>query len=938
MESKRLTGAEIRRTFIDFFVEHRHTVVPSASLVPGGDQTLLFTNAGMVQFKDVFLGIDKRLYKRAVDSQKCMRVAGKHNDLEDVGRDNIHHTFFEMLGNWSFGDYYKKEAIAWAWQLLTDVWHLPKEIMWATVFQDDRGNIPTDEEAAGNWTAQPGFVNDHLLYFGRKDNFWEMADTGPCGPCSEIHYDRGQKYCDKQNVPGHVCKVNGDCVRFLELWNLVFIQYNRLNPEQLEPLPATHVDTGMGFERIVSVLQDVDSNYKTDLFTPLLNTIRGLTGHSETRMLADFTPYRVIADHARAAAFLIADGVVPGNTGRNYVTRMIIRRAARFGSKLDLRQPFLAHVAEVVISTYGMFYPELEKSRAAVLENLTREEGRFMRTVESGTAQLQNLLDSLRSEKSSILDGRMAFDLYATYGLPLEIARDIAREQNLDVDVDGFRAAMDEHRLASGGGRAMGALGGEDAEFFAEILKGLQDAGKLGQTGVEYDPYTGTRTEGEVLALIVNGSSVQSVSFGETVEVLLPGTGFYLESGGQVSDTGFIRAVASPFGQGNWEIEVRDVRKPSAGVIVHVGEVVSGQPAVGDLALAEVDLDRRHDIMRNHTVTHILHAVLQRVLGEHARQAGSLVARDRLRFDFNHPQALSPEQLERIERLVNEAVAADMVVMPKLKSREDAIAEGAMALFGEKYGETVRTITIVPESRIGEPGNGQTAATPTAIVEQLEKFSYELCGGTHLERTSDVGAFLIVSEGSAAAGIRRIEAVTGRGAYDLISRRFKTLKYIAMVLKSSVEEIPQKVRALQAELDASRREMANLQAQASLASFNAQLSNIKKVKGVHVLAVELSGINEDTLRMLADKFREKVPENGLCVVISSGDSIRVMATVTQDLVKKGVKAGELVGHLSGMLGARGGGAPHLAIGGGKHADKVAEALDSVKGWVRAKLD
>src|SRR5215207_8017799 len=804
MPQKKFTGAEIRDTFIDFFVEHKHTAVPSSSLVPGGDATLLFTNSGMVQFKDVFLGTDKRPYKRAVDSQKCMRVAGKHNDLDDVGRDDTHHTFFEMLGNWSFGDYYKKEAIEWAWQLLTDVWGLKKENTWATVFKDDQGDIPSDEEAAKYWRAQPGFHDGHVLYFGRKDNFWEMAETGPCGPCSEIHYDRGIKYCDKQHVEGHVCAVNGDCARFLELWNLVFIQYNRLDPNTLEPLPATHVDTGMGFERIVSVLQDVDSNYKTDLFTKSLDVLRTLTGHSLAEMDADFTPYRVICDHTRAAAFLIADGVVPGNVGRNYVARMIIRRAARFGTKIGLNEPFLAKVAESVIDTYGDFYPELTKSRVAILDNLTREEIRFARTVERGTAHLENLLDELRAQNKTILDGRQAFELYATYGLPLEISRDIAREQELDVDEEGFKVAMDEHRIASGGGKAMGTAGGEDAEFFAGIFKDLQKNKKLGEHGVEYDPYTSPRSEGEALALIVNGQTVESVSFGDQVQIILPKTGFYIESGGQVNDTGYIRSLTLPSSNrrmgltspnggsvgddGHWEIEVTAMRKPSAGVIVHIGEVVSGQPKVGDMAVAEVDMTRRHDIMRNHTATHLLHAALHQVLGEHARQAGSLVVPDRLRFDFNHPEAMTPEQVERVERIVNDAVAADMEVIPKLKAREDAISEGAMALFGEKYGETVRTITIAPLSSMELLEETETIAHPSAVMEKLPKYSYELCGGTHLERTSDVGAFLIVSEGSAAAGVRRIEAVTGRGAYDLIARRFKMVKHTAAILKSSIDD------------------------------------------------------------------------------------------------------------------------------------------------------
>src|SRR5512143_738832 len=485
--TRKLSGNQIRQTFIDFFVERGHTFVPSMSLVPGGDATLLFTNSGMVQFKDIFLGTDTRPYKRAVDSQKCMRVAGKHNDLDEVGRDDTHHTFFEMLGNWSFGDYYKKEAIAWAWQLLTEVWGLEKGNIWATCFEGEK-NVPADEEAAGHWREVPGFVKDHVLYFGRKDNFWEMAETGPCGPCSEIHYDRGLKYCNMQDVPGHVCRVNGDCNRFLELWNLVFMQYNRLGPDTLEPLPATHVDTGMGFERLVSVLQDVDSDYKTDLFAKSMEVLRSLSGHSERQMLADFTPYRVIADHARSAAFLIADGVVPGNVGRNYVCRMIIRRAARFGTKIGLREPFLARVADSFIQTYGSFYPELQKSRPAIMDNLTREEIRFSRTVESGTAQLQNLLDGLVKSRAGVLDGKSAFELYATYGLPFEIARDIAREQMLEVDEAGFRQAMEEHRIASGGGKAMGKMGGEDAEFYAGILRELQKGGKLAEHGVEYDP------------------------------------------------------------------------------------------------------------------------------------------------------------------------------------------------------------------------------------------------------------------------------------------------------------------------------------------------------------------------------------------------------------------------------------------------------------------
>ena len=926
--TKKLTGNEIRQTFIDFFVEHKHTAVPSSSLVPGGDATLLFTNSGMVQFKDVFLGTDKRPYKRAVDSQKCMRVAGKHNDLEDVGRDDTHHTFFEMLGNWSFGDYYKKEAIEWAWQLFTDVWGLKKENIWSTVFKDDKGNIPSDEEAANHWRTQPGFQSDHVLYFGRKDNFWEMAETGPCGPCSEIHYDRGIKYCDKQDVEGHVCQVNGDCKRFLELWNLVFIQYNRLGPDTLEPLPATHVDTGMGFERIVSVLQDVDSNYKTDLFAKPLEVLRSLTGASESEMLANFTPYRVICDHTRAAAFLIADGVVPGNVGRNYVARMIIRRAARFGTKIGLDEPFLAKVAEAVIDTYGDFYPEVVKSRVAILDNLTREEIRFARTIETGTAHLENLLNQLRASNQTTLDGHRAFDLYATYGLPFEISRDIAREQGLDVDEEGFKAAMDEHRLASGGGKAMGKSGGEDAEFFAGILKGLQKNGKLGEHGVEYDPYTSPRVEGEVLALIVDGRSVQSASFGEQVQVIVPKTGFYIESGGQVDDSGYIRSFDSSTAERIWEIEITSMRRASAGVIVHIGEVISGQPKVGDKAIAEVDMTRRHDIMRNHTATHLLHAALHQVLGEHARQAGSLVAPDRLRFDFNHPEAMTPDQIERVERIVNDAIAADMEVLPKLKSREDAIAEGAMALFGEKYGETVRTITIMPSSF--DMSVEETNVHPSAVAEHEHKYSYELCGGTHLDRTSDVGAFLITSEGSAAAGVRRIEAVTGRGAYDLIARRFKALKQIASTLKSSVDEVPRKVESLQDEIADLKKQLTSMRNEIAQSKFSGQVDNIQKVGDVNVLAMEVPNANADTLRSLADKFREKYPKNGV-VVMASGTTI--ISVLTEDLVKRGLKAGDFIT----AIGGRGGGRPNMAQGSLTNGFKLSEAIRSIAEVIEEKL-
>ncbi|MBE0696672.1 MAG: alanine--tRNA ligase, partial [Anaerolineaceae bacterium] len=497
--------------------------------------------------------------------------------------------------------------------------------------------------------------------------------TGPCGPCSEIHIDRGPDTCDKQDVPGHVCQVNGDCKRFLEIWNLVFIQYNRISPAQLEPLPATHVDTGMGFERIVSLLQDVNSNYRTDLLWPLIEETRTLTGQSVEQVDANFTPYRVIADHSRAASFLIADGVVPGNTGRNYVCRMIIRRAARFGSKIGLHEPFLAKIADVVIQNYGSFFPELSKNRSAILTNITREEERFQRTVEGGLGQLNEMLADLRNHEKDTLDGRQAFDLYATHGLPFELARDVAQEQGLQVDEAGFRAAMDEHRLVSGGGKAIGSMGGEDVDVYRAVLEGLQASGVIGQQGVEYDPYASYETEGNLLAIVRSGISVPEAQVGDQVSLILPKTGFYVESGGQVADTGLIVSVGEP----RWEIKVVDTRRPAAGVISYVGEVVKGTPRVGDPVLATVDIQRRRDIMRNHTATHLMHAALHAVLGEHARQAGSLVAPDRLRFDFTHSEAMTAEQIEQVEAWVNRNILENYRLNIKLKNREEAMSEGA---------------------------------------------------------------------------------------------------------------------------------------------------------------------------------------------------------------------------------------------------------------------
>ena len=905
------TGAEVRQSYIDYFAERGHTFVPSSPLVPGGDSTLLFTNAGMVQFKDVFLGTDMRPYTRAVNSQKCLRVSGKHNDLEQVGRDNTHHTFFEMLGNWSFGDYYKQEAITWAWELLTNVWHLPKERLWATFFKDEFDEIPEDQEAAEIWLAQPGFVHNQLLPFGRKDNFWEMADTGPCGPDTEIHFDRGPEYCELNDEPGHVCQVNGDCERFLEIWNNVFIQYNRLSPKKLVPLEKTHVDTGMGFERIVSILQDVRSNYKTDLFMPLIQSVQSLSGQSVQEREANLTPYRVIADHTRATTFLIADGVVPGNVGRNYICRMLIRRAARFGMKLGLHEPFMAEVAQVVIDDYGDFYPELKRNAAAILDNLTREETRFAKTVHAGLDHLDELLTEIKAKNGQTLSGEKAFDLYATLGLPLEITRDIAQEQGLDVDADGYEQAMEAHRLISGAGQEFGEMDGKLVEVYTKLFEKISDTGKLSKTGVLYQPYQAIEEPVEVLAIIRNGEPVDAGQTGDLVEILLPKTWFYVESGGQVSDTGQIISAADK----DWTIQVTGMRKPAAGVILHVGEVTEGAPEVGDLALAQVDLDRRIQVMRNHTATHLLHSALQEVLGRHARQAGSLVAPDHLRFDFNHPDPMNRQELLAVEAKVNQAILANYQLNIAQKPLNEAINEGAMALFGEKYEGIVRTISIGDE----------------------DVLSYELCGGTHVDETGDIGLFLITYEGSIAAGIRRIEAVTGWQAYQLARERMNLLDQVNATLGASSAETLTKVENLTRSLSSAQKEIENLRKKLVADEFDQTLGNVENIEGISVLRAILPNANIDALREMSDKFR-KQHTSGVVVLASEQNGKPILiAAVTDDLVQRGLNAVKLIQKVASVVGGGGGGRPNLAQAGGKDPSKLSEALDQVQGYIREAL-
>ncbi len=885
---------EIRETFLRFFEERGHVRVPSMSLVPQ-DPTLLFTNSGMVQFKDVFLGLGSRPYRRAVDVQKCMRVAGKHNDLEDVGRDGYHHTFFEMLGNWSFGDYYKREAIAWAWELLTQVWGLPPERLWATCFEDEYGEIPRDDEAAEIWVAQPGFDPSHVLFFGRKENFWEMAEVGPCGPDSEIHIDRGPEFCDRQDEPGHVCRVNGGCARFLELWNLVFIQYNRTGPTTLEPLPAKHVDTGMGFERLVAVLQGARDNYGTDLFLPLMDRVQELCGQSAEERGRDVVAYRVIADHGRAAAFLVADGVVPGNEGRGYVLRMILRRAARFGRKLGLVRPFLAEITDVVADRMGEAYPELVRQRAFIRQVVTAEEERFARTLEGGLLRLEELVAAAKAEGRGRLRGEDVFRLYDTYGFPREMTWDVAREEGLEVDWEGFEREMERQRARA---RARSTF------LVAQPAPSLQ---ALAERGVrtEFVGYRRLRASAEVVALLRDGVGVDAAEPGEAVEVVLDRTPFYAEAGGQVGDAGWLRSSTARF-------QVLDTQRPAGQVVVHRGVVREGTLRLGDRVRAEVDAARRRETMRHHTATHLLHKALREVLGEHARQAGSLVAPDRLRFDFLHLQPLTPDQLRAVEERVNEKVLEAIPVRVDFLPYEEALRRGAMALFEEKYGDVVRVVSVGDYSR-------------------------ELCGGTHLRNTSEVGLFRILQETGVASGVRRIEAVAGWAAYRWACRQADLLQTTAQKLRAPSEEVPARVERLLQQLRDLERQLATLQQGLGAAELERALEGAREVCGVRVVSARFDGLREQALRALGDQLRDRLRSGAVVLGSALDGRVALVAMVTRDLTHR-LKAHELIQPVAELVEGRGGGRPELAQAGGRNPDRLDEALERVPEFVQRLLE
>ncbi len=917
---KRMTGAEVRQSFLDFFAERGHTIVPSASLVPASDPTLLFTNAGMNQFKDVFLGVGTRPYTRAVDTQKVMRVSGKHNDLDDVGRDTTHHTFFEMLGNWSFGDYYKREAIRWAWELLTDEWGLEKERLWATVFDDELGELPTDEEARRFWLSETEIKPDQVLYEGRKENLWQMADTGPCGPCSEIHYDRGPDACERysdSHDPDHVCRVNGDCGRYTEIWNLVFIQYNQDEDGNLEPLPDQHIDTGAGFERLLAILQGVDSNYKTDLFTPLIARVQEMAGHTDAQVQENLVAYRVIADHARAVTFLIGDGVLPGSEGRSYVLRMILRRAVRFGRELGFTEPFMTEVAKTVIDIMGHHFPELVNRRPFILNTIQGEEARFLRTLDLGLDRLHGMIEDLASQGESELPGDDIFRLYDTFGLPLEITRDVAEEQGFTIDEAGYRAALEEQRRRA---REAGTFKMEDEQALARyqrVLLDLQDQGKLGDDGVAQDPYACLELETQVVALLRDGQPVEQVGEGDRVDVVLPETCFYVEAGGQVSDTGVIAAPAPEGQEPPWSIEVTDVRQPVHGLIVHVGRVERGTPRIGDPALAVVDRRRRSDIARNHTATHLLQQALRHVLGDHVQQAGSLVAPDRLRFDFTHPAALSPQELWAITREVNEAILNDYPVDSAEKPYRQAIEEGVIALFGEKYGDTVRVL------RVGQPD---------------EPFSRELCGGTHVSQTGEIGAFHIVSQESVGAGVRRVEAVTGHGAVDFVEDRLGLLERIAARLGVPPSDLEGRVETLQEELHEAQREIERLEQRLAWQEFESLLDDVQQVNGVSLVTARVEAPAMDALREMTDWFRDRLGSGVFVLGAAIDGRPALVASITPDVVQQGADAVGIVRRLGRVVGGGGGGRPTMAQAGGSDPAKLDEALAQAPRILKEQLE
>jgi alanyl-tRNA synthetase len=886
-----ITGNDIRKSFLDYFIKQGHTAVKSSSLVPEKDPTLLFTNAGMVQFKNVFLGQERRPYVRAASAQKCLRISGKHNDLEAVGRDTYHHTFFEMLGNWSFGDYYKAEAIEWAWELLTREWGLPKDKLYSTVYLDD-------DDAAKLWLKIAALPAERVLRFGAKENFWEMGETGPCGPCSEIHLDRGPEACDMKGVPGHECRVNGDCARYIELWNLVFIQYNRKENRELEELPSKHVDTGMGLERITAVLQKVLSNYDIDYMRDLTATTERLTGRKYgDDPLADIS-FRVIDDHARAVSFLIADGVMPSNEGRGYVLRRLLRRAARHGRLIGLKEPFLHEVAKTVAIVMGDAYPELRAEEQRIREVIRTEEERFGETLDRGLILLEEARTKLKTEKKQTLPGETAFRLYDTYGFPLDMTEDILRDTRMTVDREGFEKLMEEQRARGRESRGSQTITPMPASLRISIGTPTVTITKP----CRFTGYDRLEGESEVLAIFGYGSGKTEAVEGDEIDLLTSETPFYGESGGQVGDRGTITTARGDI------IQIIDTQHPTPQLIYHRGKVVKGRVQVGDKVQLVVDRQHRQKTMLNHSATHILHSVLRRELGQHVRQAGSLVTPDRLRFDFSHTGAIPNEKLAVIETEVNQHIREDAGVSIEELNYDEAIRHGALAFFGDKYGDRVRVV------KIGD-------------------FSTELCGGTHVHASGEIGLFKLHFEGGVAAGVRRVEAFTGEGALDLIQTYEQRLKEIGDLIRAGTDDAVEKIKKLLDRQKELEREIEKLRGQFEKDQIPALLAKKQSINGINLLITQVDSADGKQLREIADQLTEKLG-SGVVVLASAGDAnVNLVASVTKELTKR-YHAGNIIKELAGMVGGGGGGRPDFAQAGGKEPAKIAAALKRAEELVR----
>ena len=870
--------AEIRQAFLDFFHSKGHQVVASSSLVPHNDPTLLFTNAGMNQFKDVFLGLDKRNYSRATTSQRCVRAGGKHNDLENVGYTARHHTFFEMLGNFSFGDYFKQDAIKYAWELLTgENWFaLPKEKLWVTVYE-------TDDEAFDIWANEVGVPRERIIRIGdnkgapfASDNFWQMGDTGPCGPCTEIFFDHGDHIWG--GPPGSP-EEDGD--RYIEIWNIVFMQFNRQADGTMEPLPKPSVDTGMGLERIAAVLQHVNSNYDIDLFRDLIASVAKVTGATDLTNKS----LRVIADHIRSCAFLVADGVIPSNENRGYVLRRIIRRAIRHGNMLGAKDTFFWKLVAPLIDVMGSAGDELKQQQAQVEQVLKTEEEQFARTLERGLALLDEELSKL---KGDTLDGETAFRLYDTYGFPVDLTADVCRERNIKVDEAGFEAAMEEQRR-----RAR-----ESSGFGADYNAMIRVDGAS-----EFKGYDHLELNGKVTALFIDGKAVDSVSAGQEAVVILDQTPFYAESGGQVGDKGELKGAGFSFA-------VSDTQKYGQ-AIGHIGKVASGTLKVGEAVQADVDEARRQRIRLNHSATHLMHAALRQVLGTHVAQKGSLVNDKALRFDFSHFEAMKPEEIRAVEDLVNAQIRRNLAIETNIMDIDAARASGAMALFGEKYDDRVRVL------RMGD-------------------FSTELCGGTHAARTGDIGLFRITSESGTAAGVRRIEAVTGEGAMAILHAQSDQLNDIAQLLKGDSHNLGEKVRAALERTRQLEKELQQLKEQAAAQESANLSSKAEEINGVKLLVSELTGVEPKMLRTMVDDLKNQLGSTIVVLATVADGKVSLIAGVSKDVTDR-VKAGELVGMVAQQVGGKGGGRPDMAQAGGTDASALPAALASVKGWVSAKL-